>query len=249
MPVCASHGTPLQHDTIQILGKTFQIGLGCPRCEKEAAEKERLREQLRQWEQFTRLQDNSGIPPRYRSAVLEPFPFVASGQDKVLDDALAFIETVGKGSTGLILLGQVGAGKTHVACAIINAFLRRGLSGKYLSTAQAFRLIRESWRRENGTSERQTLKQLCALDLLVLDEVGVERGTDSDFCTLTEIVSGRYDREVPTILVSNLTMIELTRLVGERVIDRLKERGRALVFDWPSLRPRMRKEHETTISR
>lgn len=240
MPACVRHGTPLRHDTILILRKTFSLGWGCSHCEEEAAEKERLREQRRQQEQFPRLQVDSGIPPRYRSADLNPFPCVASGQDRVLDDANTFVETVGKGSAGLILLGQAGAGKTHVACAILNAFLRRGLSGKYLSTAQAFRLIRETWRRENETTERQALKQLCAPDLLVLDEVGGQRGTDSEFCILTEIVSGRYDREVPTILVSNLAMIELTQLVGERVIDRLKEGGRVLVFDWPSLRPRMR---------
>lgn len=236
--VCERHGTPIQRDSVQVLEQTITIGPGCSRCEEEAAEKERVREQQRQETQFIRLQDEAGIPARYRTASLEPVPLQAPGQDSVLDHAKGFVQASGSGSTGLILLGKVGAGKTHTACAILNAFLRLGLSGRYFSTVQALRLIKETWRSQSEKTERQALRTLCSPHLLILDEVGIQHGTDSECLILNEVINDRYGRMAPTILVSNLTMKEFTQLLGERVVDRFREGGRVLVFDWPSLRQR-----------
>jgi len=173
---------------------------------------------------------------RFRQASLAPFPVWAAGQDEVLNSAKRFVEVAGKGIAGLFLLGQVGAGKTHVGCAILNAFLQQERTGKYCSMTQAFRLFRETWRRDSPTTETEVLKQFCLPELLVVDEIGVKKLEEIECVHLTDIVIGRYDRRLPTILISNLNMPLLTEQVGERVVDRLKAGGKVLVFDWPSLR-------------
>ena len=52
-----------------------------------------------------------------------------------------------------------------------------------------------------------------------------------------DIIDGRYQEMKPTILISNLAIAGIKDLIGERVIDRLREDGGKLVsFDWPSYR-------------
>lgn len=230
--VCPQHGTPVQRSTIQTLGVALSFDSGCHSCEREAAEKERREEQRG----FEHAQAVAAIPARYRTASLASFPALAPGQDFVLHHAHAFIETSGSGSTGLILLGSLGTGKTHIACAILNAFLRRGLSGRYMTTTQAIRLVTETRQFKSQKTEQQVLSELWAPHLLVLDEVSLQDGGDREFRILTEIVSGRYDRRRPTILIDNVTVKEFTHLVGERIVDRFREGGKVLPFDWPSLR-------------
>jgi DNA replication protein DnaC len=236
--LCSRHGTVLRFETIEAFGKSIPLGTGCVQCDQDAAEDEQRREEKRREADFLRAQDEAGIPPRYRTATLGTFPVSAPGQDKVINDAKEFISTSGIGSTGLILLGKVGSGKSHLACGVLNAIIRKGLAGKYFSTLQAVRLIKESWGKEAEKTERQTLSSFLAPHLLVLDEVGIQHGTDSEYLILSEIVGERYNRLKPTVLISNLTMTEFTDLLGERVVDRFKEGGRVLVFDWGSLRLR-----------
>ena len=230
--MCPRHGTPVQRHTFQALGLTLSHDSGCHGCENEAAEQGR-REAQRCFEQ---AQTMAGIIARYRIAELEPFPSLAPGQDFVLDRAKAFVDTAGRGSTGLILLGNLGTGKTYIACAILNNFLRRGFSGRYLTTMQAIRLVTETRQFKSQKTEQQVLGELCAPHLLVLDEVSLQDGGDREFRIVTEIVSGRYDRRRPTILIDNVTVKEFTKLVGERVVDRFRAGGKVLPFDWPSLR-------------
>lgn len=74
-------------------------------------------------------------------------------------------------------------------------------------------------------------------DLLILDEVGVQHGSDTEKLILFEIINGRYEAARPTIVISNLDAAGLEQFLGERAFDRLREGGgRLVVFDWESHR-------------
>ena len=74
-------------------------------------------------------------------------------------------------------------------------------------------------------------------DLLVIDEVGVQFGTDTEKMILFEILNERYENLKPTILISNLSIESLKKFTGDRVIDRMKEnKGKVLIFNWNSAR-------------
>lgn len=234
--VCPSHGIVRQFETELIRGQSFSLGSGCQECDKEVAQETDRREKHRRDIKFSRDQQNAGIPIRYRGATIGPFPIPDPRQKEVIHAVKEFVLTSGAVSTGLILLGTVGTGKTHVACAILNGLLLQGSTALFLTTAQALRRIKESWGKGAEKTEQQALSSLVAPDVLVLDEIGVQRGSDFELVTLDEIVNERYNRRKPTILISNLTMKELAQLLGERVTDRFQEGGRVLVFDWPSLR-------------
>ena len=67
----------------------------------------------------------------------------------------------------------------------------------------------------------------------------MQYGTDTERLALWEVMNGRYESMKPTILVSNLTAKEIAGYVGDRVIDRMRENGGAvLAFTWESFRSR-----------
>lgn len=81
------------------------------------------------------------------------------------------------------------------------------------------------------------MKGLFGPSLLVIDEVGVAFGTESERTIFYQIINGRYERVLPTVLVSNLAEKDLPASIGERAMDRLREGGGVtLVFDWESYR-------------
>ena len=235
--ICPQHGTPLKIDTVEAMGRTIRLPENCPQCHEAIIGQEEKRQEAL----FRTAQREAGVPLRYVQACFSPFPVVAPEQENVLVGAKDFVETAGLGSTGLILVGRVGSGKTHVACAILNAWLRSGKKGLFLTIVQAIRRIKETYGNDSEKTEQEALRGLLAPHLLILDEVGVQRGTDTEHQITLEIINERYNRLKPTILMSNLTMPEFTALVGERVVDRFREGGRVLVFDWPSLRSNIRK--------
>jgi DNA replication protein DnaC len=77
-------------------------------------------------------------------------------------------------------------------------------------------------------------------DLLILDEVGVQFGSDTEKLLLFDVLNERYEQRKPTLLLSNLALDGVKAFLGERIYDRLREDGaEAVVFDWDSWRGRI----------
>jgi DNA replication protein DnaC len=65
----------------------------------------------------------------------------------------------------------------------------------------------------------------------------VQAGSTSEQNLLFDVINERYNNRLPTLLLSNLTQAEVVAVLGERVIDRLREDGgKVITFDWQSAR-------------
>ena len=72
---------------------------------------------------------------------------------------------------------------------------------------------------------------------MIIDEVGVQFGSEAEKLIMFEIINTRYERMKPTILISNQTKEELAAFIGERVLDRMSDGGGCtLSFTWDSYR-------------
>ena len=80
------------------------------------------------------------------------------------------------------------------------------------------------------------MKDLLSPGLLILDEVGVQLGTEHEMRILFEVVNERYADCLPTILISNLDEAELLKFTGARLMDRVRDGGAVVAFDWESHR-------------
>lgn len=239
---CIRHGA---YESV-LLGRNIKIRSKCPGC---AQDRERENQALLAQEEADRRSaailarlEAIGIPPRFRDCTLESFQASSAAQSKVkewAEDYLAGIAADRNSGKSAILLGRPGTGKTHIACALAIGAADLGLSSRYASVMRAIRRIKESWRDKAEETEKQVIEDYGNCGLLVLDEIGVQTGSQFEGNILFDILNQRYEHRKPTVLVSNLTIAEVKTIIGERILDRLREDGGTMhAFDWESHRRR-----------
>jgi DNA replication protein DnaC len=139
-------------------------------------------------------------------------------------------------SKNIIIVGGVGTGKTHLAYAIINALAEKktGCSGYrwYAEDKVIYRTIKEiidnihdAWT-DKSVSD---MNSFCSCPLLIIDEIGVQYGSDSERTELYTVFNRRYEDELPIFAISNNKLSDLQRILGQRIYDRLT--GGALIFE------------------
>ena len=245
---CADHDEYIDALVEQFGGEP--IWYGCPRCQFDrrhsddpvtrsagvTIHRDRLTNE--------RLLD-AGIPLRFQTCSLDTWS-AGDSQDKLRAwhmatgyvDAFAENFEVGR---SMMLLGQVGTGKTHLATGILQQVIRnfgsQGLIGRYTTAGGIIRSVKDTFSNRERT-ESQVYADLVAPHLLIIDEVGVQHGTDFERTVLFEVINGRYEQlRKPTIVVSNLGMADLRTCLGDRAVDRLRDKGGIpVLFRWASAR-------------
>ncbi len=122
---------------------------------------------------------------------------------------------------GLLLHGTVGTGKTFLAACIANAVLDQGYSVRMTNFTG---IADDLWNAEDRSGY---LDELCRYDLLVLDDLGVERKSEYMDEMVYKTVNARYVAGRPMIVTTNLTTTELSQTADiskQRIYDRLIER-------------------------
>lgn len=132
--------------------------------------------------------------------------------------------------------GNVGTGKTLLGCMIVKGVVIAGYKAKYTTAWRMIQNIRTAYR-DQSTSVTAMVEKYIALDLLVIDEVGVQRGSEDERVLLYQVVDGRYNNVKPTILISNSKNPVKDGYIDLRTIDRLKEAGGfSIIFTRESFR-------------
>jgi DNA replication protein DnaC len=176
---------------------------------------------------------------------LEDFDFAAQPSlNKVLVAELmrcAFIDR----RESVILLGNPGTGKSHVATALAAEACRRGKRVRFWRVTELVTQLLEA------REERVLLRlkaQLARLDLLVLDELGYVPASKVGAELLFDVISTAYER-TSVIVTTNLPFEQWTEVLGsERLVgatlDRLTHRCHILEATGESYRLRDAKRHQ-----
>lgn len=219
----------------------------CPICsliQVKAAGDEELRRQQEERDQLAQRQQErrlagAMIPPRFLSKTFENYEAALPEQQHALQVLQGYandFEQVLASGRCLLLIGDTGTGKTHLSCAVANAIVRRGYSALFRTVQELVRHVRSTWG-QPGRSAEEAIAELVRPDLLILDEVGVQYGSDSELVTLFDVMNARYSANKPCIVLSNLSLDEVRACLGDRIFDRLRENdGQAVPFDWVSRR-------------
>lgn len=242
--ICATHGAfeaPILNFGID--GVPPVTGR-CPKChsEAQAAAEDYKRRQAEQ-QTARKIQDrwaNSGIPLRFVDRRFDTYHATEPGQKRALTLCRRYADTWPEQrpkGTSLIFSGGPGTGKTHLACAIAAELIETYQTNvRFLTVTDALRAIKDTYRKDAELSEREVLDSLLRPTLLILDEIGVQVGSDHEKLLLFEVLNGRYNDLRPTILLSNLSAADLETYLGQRVMDRYRECGAVIAFDWQSRR-------------
>ncbi|MCS4310235.1 DNA replication protein DnaC [Pseudomonas sp. BIGb0381] len=224
------------------------VWFGCPRCQFDGRHSQDVHQRSkasgihRERVLNERLLD-AGIPARFTACTLSNWSADAPAKAQALAACGGFVEAfeenfaVGRSA---MLLGTVGTGKTHLGTAMLQAVIRQhalaGLVGLYATAGSIIRDVKATFG-NRGRTEADVYADLIRPDLLVIDEVGVQHGTDFERQVLFEVINGRYEKIKPTIVVSNLGVTELRQYLGDRAVDRLRDKsGIVVVFRWASAR-------------
>ena len=219
----------------------------CPECmtakKKEIEKQEQLKyialakeREQRKW--MAKIK-GAAIPERFKDRTLDSYVVKTSGQKKALAFAKEYAENfdqVIKTGRSAIFVGKVGTGKTHLAAGIALSIMQQQRSPVFTTVQRLIRRVKDSWRTKEET-ESDVINAFASPDLLILDEVGVQFGSEFEKQLLFDVLNERYEKLKPSILLSNIPSEQLSDYLGERVMDRLRENGGALIgFNWDSYR-------------
>lgn len=154
---------------------------------------------------------NSNIDSRFSHCRLETW----SGDVPEVLDAVRQYAWQEKLQQSLILQSNPGAGKTGLA--VSAAFVRARYFGEdvHFTTVAAMMDAFKDW--DNAQAYMRKLK---SVDVLILDDLGVERDTGFAIERLTELVDRRYARQLPTIITTNLPVWSITASDDSKVPPR-----------------------------
>jgi DNA replication protein DnaC len=101
-------------------------------------------------------------------------------------------EYPGSDQSGLLLMGNSGVGKTHLAVAALKELIRRGHTGYFCEYGKLLREIQNSYRPDSETSEISLLKPILETEVLVIDDLGCIKPSDWVRDTIGYILNHRY---------------------------------------------------------
>lgn len=198
---------------------------------KHCEELSRLNQKARAEKIFGR----SGIQRLHRSCTFANYEVSSEQQRKAYTMAKSYAQNFGTGFASFVFSGGPGTGKNHLAAAIGNHLLAAGHTVLVVTIPDLMLRVRECY--DGGQSEASLLDNLCKVDLLVLDEVGIQRGSSGEKVILNQVVDRRLSSMKPVGVLTNLNHAGLQESLGLRIIDRLTmDNGIWVNFDWASYR-------------
>lgn len=166
----------------------------------------------------------NGLPSAYKDCSFETY----QGNDKLIKD---LSELIRKNEDSIVLRGNTGCGKTHLAIAIAKKIFTedsqvRGswetIPGTIFTTAPELLLkIRSAFREDAKQSEEQLIDYYSGCELLILDDLGSEKTSEFAVTTLYVIIDRRLRDCRKTIITTNMSQPEIEQTFGARIASRL----------------------------
>ncbi|MFY2830600.1 ATP-binding protein [Vibrio parahaemolyticus] len=198
--------------------------------------------------QQSKVQDllgRSGVGKKHQKCRFANYVTDNQGQRQAFSVSRRWVSEFLEGdSKNFIFSGSTGTGKNHLVCAMANALMTRNKTVLVITVAELMMKIRDKYNRQSNVTEAQFLKYLSQVDLLVLDEVGVQRMNDHEAIMINTIIDSRYTNEKATGILTNLKSDDLTQALGARVMERLLESCEWVSFTWESFRKQVRNSKE-----
>jgi DNA replication protein DnaC len=221
----------------------------CPHCFGTGMEvvpgKGARRCRCRTEDQQKRLFEAARIPRRFANCSLQNYYPSNPSQFRAFQFAVNLVRDYPAVDRGLLFIGPVGVGKTHLAVAIIRGLIEKGVPCLFYDFGTLLKEIQDSYNPVSQTSELRILAPVYQAEVLVLDELGASKPTDWVRDTMMQVIGTRYNERKLTIITTNYmdarrNPVEetLEDRIGVRLRSRLYEMCKAVVIEGEDYRRR-----------
>ncbi len=206
-------------------GMEFIEGKGVRRCA------------CRKQSEHSRLIETARIPKRYEQCHFHSYQPMNPSQERAFRFSSRLTMDYPSVDRGLLLMGSVGVGKTHLAVSILKGLIERGFSCLFYEFGGLLKEIQNSYNHISQTSELTVLEPVFKADVLVLDEIGASKPTDWVRDTMAHVINTRYNDRKLTVFTTNYfdnppndREESLEDRIGVRLRSRLFEMSKTIVL-------------------
>jgi DNA replication protein DnaC len=155
-------------------------------------------------ERAEKVMERARVPKRYEDCDFESYVTdLADGKTYTAEHCTAlksaklivqsFVRDYpGGDQSGLLLMGNSGIGKTHLAVAALKELVGRGHSGYFCEYGALLREIQNSYRSDSEASEVRILQPILSAEVLVIDDLGCIKPSDWVRDMVGYILNTRY---------------------------------------------------------
>lgn len=216
---CKTCNERIDGKVIPMLDKPMIIRIAC-KCDRDRQEQEKQREKLLKQD---RLRQNCFIS---KNQIAYTFENADENTDKEIiikaKNYVKHFEEMRKDNVGLLLYGNVGSGKTYMACSIANAIITEY---SYNVKMRNFAQILNDLQKGGFTLDRnEYIEQTTNPTLLILDDFGIERNTEYALEQIYNVINARYLKARPTIITTNLNFKDIEKEQEDIMLGRIYSR-------------------------
>jgi DNA replication protein DnaC len=195
----------------------------------------------------TKLLEAVRIPRRYEGCLLSNYSPAANNgsQLRAFSYAYRLVHEYPSVDRGLLFMGPVGVGKTHLCVAVLRGLIEKGVPCLFYEFGALLKEIQDSYNPSSQGSELKVLAPVYEAEVLVLDELGAVKPTDWVRDTMTQVIGRRYNDRKLTIFTTNYgderrqpSEETLEDRIGVRLRSRLYEMCRTVLVEGEDYRRR-----------
>ena len=219
---CSKCHTPRQK-RLEVSGKTIEPRCMCA-CQTEDYDRREQERKHREFLDMVAKNRSIGLPdPGLRKHTFENDLGYNPKQIRMAKRYVQHWEEMQKNSTGLLLWGDVGTGKSFIAGCIANALLDKGVPVIMTNFARLLNKLTDMYAGDRNAY----IDSFKRYPLMIIDDLGVERNSEFARAQGFSVIDSRYRSDLPMIVTTNLTLEELQHpedLSRSRIYDRVLER-------------------------
>lgn len=174
-------------------------------------------------ERAAHLEADASIPPLYTNASFDNFLLPRENPIAYRELTEVFLAVRGYArefpntkQPGLLLMGEPGTGKTHLAVAAFRAILAKGFEGLFFDYQNLLDRIRSGFDPASNSTDKEAYRIALEAEVLLLDDLGAHRVSDWVEDTVTSVITSRCNQRKPLIATTNLIDPEMGYVTYER---------------------------------